>query len=55
MEKVKVSKEQLEALESMTVAYMVLSENKSEHSEDEKKKFLLNMDRLWDSMFEVTD
>ena len=53
MEKVKVTPSQMESLESMVIAYMVLSENKSGHTEDEKKKFLLNMDKLWDSMFEV--
>ncbi|AUR95789.1 hypothetical protein NVP1213O_13 [Vibrio phage 1.213.O._10N.222.54.F10] len=53
MEKVKVSPQQMESLESMVVAYMVLSENKAGHSEDEKKEFLSNMDKLWDSMFDV--
>lgn len=53
MEKVKVTPSQMESLESMVIAYMVLSENKAGHTEDEKKKFLLNMDKLWDSMFEV--
>ncbi|AUR89942.1 hypothetical protein NVP1135O_13 [Vibrio phage 1.135.O._10N.222.54.B6] len=53
MEKVKVNPQQMESLESMVIAYMVLSENKAGHSEDEKKEFLLNMDKLWDSMFDV--
>lgn len=54
MDKVKVSPQQMESLESMVFAYMVPSENKAGHTDDEKKKFLLNMDKLWDSMFEVT-
>ncbi|AUR86936.1 hypothetical protein NVP1091O_33 [Vibrio phage 1.091.O._10N.286.52.B12] len=53
MEKVKVNPSQMESLESMVVAYMVLSENRAGHTEDEKKKFLLKMDKIWDSMFEV--
>ncbi|CAL9964019.1 hypothetical protein VPHK165_0096 [Vibrio phage K165] len=54
MEKVKVNKEQLKALESMVVAYMVSAKNEIGLSDSEKNTVLLNLDKTWDSIFEVS-
>jgi len=53
--KIDVTREQLDAIEGLVVAYMVSVENEEELSKEEVKSIVLTLDNVWNEMFSVID
>ena len=53
-EKIKLTKEQLGAIEALIVGYMIIAKNEVGFDDSTVQILLGNLDEVWDSNFEVT-